>query len=574
MAERTNRKQIEREAEDHIALGLLLRKRRSQQRRAEVQRIMAGPDGVAQKIDLIRRLDSRSEEDPPVEERTERSAAPRAQQSVKTSPPAASFWSFAFRELPRIRAFGRRTHTLQASWFPPSVRADPAVKRFFVQSLLPWAGELARRLQPVLELGWLHLGKRQYNWVAVLARLADRALATDFAHLSYRDPHLVDSLRRVETPFLLLYSSGGIKAEVLHSLRLVFEKKSRLESEYGPTADLVNRLLDPEGSLPSLYNCLLALNMVRARRLLKLEDLIRPDLRDAVSSTEFDCSAEVRKRIQEYVESTLENAATLHAQLTEVRGLAGYLAYDDKGELDTRLLASLYESKAEGAGGRLEEDQENLMVLAPRLFGVFERALLPLLAGSLTLEGAPKAVLFEPYFFQAEFVRLGGIVEKLEKAIFGFVNFPYKRYLAIRGSSMGAIPKEVEMLQLIDEGLAVLFTLGKSLARVLALSGVGFRAGEPETPLDPSALQGNPFRLPHAERRIESKGFLNGLTVQEAIRRTVSLCFSAGVLLQDPAVFLQFGKESKLAAQLAASLRQLEHLLDEQTFTELKLRYS
>ena len=92
-----------------------------------------------------------------------------------------------FRELPRLRAFGRRTHTLLVSWLPPAVRADPALKGFLTQTLQPWAAELSQRLKPVLELGWLHLTKRQYNWIAVLARLAERILAADFAHLPWRD---------------------------------------------------------------------------------------------------------------------------------------------------------------------------------------------------------------------------------------------------------------------------------------------------------------------------------------------------------------------------------------------------
>ncbi len=54
----------------------------------------------------------------------------------------------------------------------------------------------------------------------------------------------------------------------------------------------------------------------------------------------------------------------------------------------------------------------------------------------------------------------------------------------------------------------------------------------------------------------------------------IRVCFTICHLLQDPAVFLHFGKEPRLAAQLSATLRQLEHLLDEKAYTELKLRYA
>jgi hypothetical protein len=579
-----NRRQIEKEAEDHIALGLLLRQRRSPGRRRQVERILAGAGSVGQKIERIRRLDAEPEDNEPEAggtdegageegsgpeagsepaERAERQAARR----IKLTPAAASFWTFLFRELPRLRAFGRRTHTLLASWFPPAVQADPALKGFLTQTLQPWAAELSQRLKPVLELGWLHLTKRQYNWIAALARLAERILAADFAHLAWRDRNLIDSLRALEAQFLLLCSGEGILQSLTSSLRTVFEKKSRLESDYRPVAELVERLLSPDASLPSLYNCLLAFNMVKFRRLLALSDLLRGTAGQAVSASEFDCPPEIHARIAEYVASSLENLQTLHAQLSELRRLAGYLSYDEQGQADTRLLAALY-------GPRLEADRENLMVLVPRLFTAFERAFQPLLAGTVALEGAAKAALFEPAFFQTEFARLATVTDKLERAVFGYANFPFNRFLAIRGSSQGAIPKELEVLQMVEEGLAVLFNLGKVLARVLAMDGVGAREGEAERPLDASLLQGQPFRLPHAGRRLQAEGFLRGLTVREGLAQVIRVCFTTGHLLQDPAVFLHFGKEPRLAAQLAATLRQLEHLLEENAYTELKLRYA
>jgi hypothetical protein len=286
-----------------------------------------------------------------------------------------------------------------------------------------------------------------------------------------------------------------------------------------------------------------------------------------VSASEFDCPPEIRARIEEYAASCLETLQTLHAQLTELRRLAGYLSYDEKGQADTRLLAALY-------GPKWETDRENLMTLAPRLFMVLERAFQPLLCGTVTVEGAGRAALFEPAFFQTEFARLATVEDKLQKAVFGIANFPFSRFLAIRASSAGATPKELEVLQLLEEGLSVLFNLGKVLARVLAMDGVGAPEGEAGRPLDASLLQGLPFRLPQAGRRLQAEGFLRGLTVREALAKVIRTCFITSHLLQDPALFLHFGKEARLAAQLDATLGQLEHLLDEKAYAELRLRYA
>jgi hypothetical protein len=583
MVDQASRKQIEREAEEHISLGMLLRRRRTAARAAEVRRIMAEPLSVAQKIERIQQLDAEGGGDDTesavletagTEERAERRELARTLQGIKIQPVEASYWRYLFRERSKIRAFGRRTHTLLASWFPPGARADPQLPRFFEQYLQPWATELAQHLEPVLDLGWLHLTKRQYNWIVVLKQLCDRIVATDFAHLNYRDRNLIDGLRRLESLFLLLRYKENVTQRLLSSLRTVFEKKSKVESEYGPTADLVNRLLSEEITLPSLWNCLLALNMVKSRRFLTLGDLIRHGLGDVVSAKEYDCSPQVRKKIDEYVESCHEMLQTLHEQLVEARRLNSYLAYDESGSLDTSLLATFYETEAKGEGIRLEKDLDNVMLFAPRFFTAFDRAFQALLNGTVAFTGGLKGAVFSPACFQTEFTRLRNAIEKLERVAFTYANFPYKRYLLIRSSTMGAIAKEVEVMQLIDEGLAVIFELGKSLARLLSMNGVGAPEGKGEQPVDSPALQGRPFRLPFTGRKLQAKGFLQGKNVAVLLEQVVSICFSADVLFQDPAIFMHLGKERKVADQLEVKLRQLEHLVDDKTYTELKLRYA
>jgi hypothetical protein len=582
MAENASRKLIEKEAEEHINLGMLLRRRRTPIRAAKVRRIMAEKLSVGQKIERIQRLDAETGapedetaaiETAGTEEHGERRELARTLQSIKVQPAAVTYWRYLWRERSKIRAFGRRTHTLLASWLPPGVRADPHLPEFFERYLQPWAAELARRLEPVLDLGWLHLTKRQYNWIAVLKQLCDRLLVTPFSRFNIRNPHLIDGLRRLESLFLLLHHSESVTQRLLVSLRTVFEKKSK-ESEYGPVADLVNRLLAEEVTLPSLWNCLLALNMVKSRRFLSLADLIRPGLGEAVSSEEYDCSPQVRRKIEEYVESSLEMLQALHEQLVEVRRLNSHLANDESGNLDTRLLAVFYETEAKGEGVLLEKDRENVMLLAPRFFTAFDRTFQGLLNGTVRFSGGGKGAVFSPDCFQTEFTRLRNALEKLERVAFTYANFPFKRYLQIRNSTMGAIPKEVEVLQLIDEGLAVIFGLGQGLARLLALNGVGAPEGEAEHPVEASALQGKPFRLPFLERELQARGFLRGKNVAELLGQVAGICLTADALFQDPAIYMLLGKERKITSQLQLKLGQLEHLVDEKTFTELKLRYT
>ena len=53
MLEQATRREIEREAEDHITLGTLLRKERDEPRKRAVEKVLAGNLSVSQKIEKI-----------------------------------------------------------------------------------------------------------------------------------------------------------------------------------------------------------------------------------------------------------------------------------------------------------------------------------------------------------------------------------------------------------------------------------------------------------------------------------------------------------------------------------------
>jgi len=51
------REEIEREADDHIALGLLLRKNREEPKKSAVQKVLSNPLTIPQKIERIKEID-------------------------------------------------------------------------------------------------------------------------------------------------------------------------------------------------------------------------------------------------------------------------------------------------------------------------------------------------------------------------------------------------------------------------------------------------------------------------------------------------------------------------------------
>jgi hypothetical protein len=571
------RREIERQAEDHVTLGLLLRQPREESKRRAVDNILAASLNLAQKIERIRAVDAQQTEEgleQVVRQARSQESLKRIaqlQRSIKLAQQSLSYLSFLFSQYGRFRAFAARTRVLQTSLWPPGVWPSQGLRAFFVGQVQAWAAELSPLLQPAVEHGWLYLTPLQYNLVVLLKRLSDRLLSFDFVHLEYRDRNLIDRLKRVETPFLFLRYRPEHLDALLGALRVLYQKQHRDESECSAVVALAVRLLSPGGSQPSLEECLVGLNMAKHRRTLTLAELLRPELGQVVGTEQFDCPPRIRRRMEAYIQDSLAGLKRLHEQAFEVQRLNSYVPYDDSGGLSTERLRSFYEST--GGGKRaLEADLENVAIFAARFFRRFDQTFFPLLGGRVQLSGGEAVPVFARSFFETELTRLRGTVDRLEKGPFHFASFPLARYLGIKAARLGPVGNEMEVVQLVDEGLAALVDLGKGLCKVLGLNGVG-ATEEATEPLQPIILQGKPFRVPCGEGRIQAPAYLRDRTVVEAIADAVSICFTAGILLQDRFLFFYVGREKRLRGELQGQLKLLENLLDPDHFQRLKSLY-
>jgi len=578
MAIAVSHREIEKEADENIALGRLLRKDRNEEKQKAVERILATDLRIPQKIEKIREIDEKEgeEEVARIVQRAYLQAVrrqfARIRNAIKAPQKSTPYLPYLLRERKRLREFGKETHVLETRFLPPGVRVNRELRDFFVRYLQNWAAELSPRLIPITEQGWLHLTPLQYNLVVLLKQMADKLLAFDFVHLNYRDRNLIDNLKRIESLFLMLHYRSDYLDSILSSVLKVYQKQGNKEEEGSETRNLAQRILVKEASLPSLYNCIVGLNMVKHRCFLTLADLMRPGLGETVSSKEFNCSADVRQRIDAYVQKSLESIKKLHSQLHEVRRLNSYLSYDERGSLDSSNLRRLYEKTIREDEGDYDVDQENVLLFGQRLFQAFYSNFLPLLNGKVQIGGVGRVAVFSRSFYEMEMARLGTVVEKLKKGPFHFSSFPLSQYLQVKEAKIGAIGNEAELIQLIDEGIAGLADLGKSLAKVLG-SSVGTLKAEKVEPLEPVIFQGKPYSLPYAEQRIRDRSYLGGKTVSEALADAASLCFTAGMLFRDRLVFFFLGNERRYEMELQAQTKLLKNLMAPDRYQELLSRY-
>jgi len=578
MAVAISRREIEKEADDNIALGRLLRKERDELKTKAVERVLATDLRIPQKIEKIQEIDEKQDAQEiervvlQAQLQAVRRQFVRIRDSIKAPQKSIPYFSYMLRERRRIRNFGHKTHVLETPFFPPGIRANRELRNYFVRDLQNWSAEISPRLDLITEHGWLHLTPLQYNLVVLLKSLAAKCLSFDFIHLDYRDRDLIDKMKRIERLFLMLHYRREYAESIRESILTVYRKQGKAEEEGKETGSLAVRMLAEDVTLPSLYNCIVGLNMVKHRRFLTLSELMRPGLLEAVNTRDFNCSLEVRQRIDAYVHKSLESIKKLHSQLNEVRRLNNYLHFDEHGLVDSSNLSRLYESTVPEEEGEFETDKGNVLLLAQRLFEAFYTTFLSFLNGKVQIAGIGPTAVFSRSFYEVEMARLATIIERLKKGPFHFSNFPLSQYLQVKEARSGAIGNEMELIQIVDEGIACLADLGKSLAKVLGSSTAKLK-DQPEQPLEAVIFQGKPYSIPHAESRIRERSYLGGKTVSEALADAISLCFTMGMLFRDRFVFFVLGSAPRYETELQAQLRLLNNLLDPERYREILSRY-
>ncbi|MBA7630987.1 hypothetical protein ES703_38514 [subsurface metagenome] len=580
MAEKDYKREIEREAEDHIALGLLLRKERSEQKKSAVEKILHSERSIAEKIEKIKLIDDKDEESYVQEiEATSRELPvdyhiARIQQAIKMPLTKYSYWAFLFQEYRKIRDFGKEKHIFYSVFFPPGVRISPELPNYFGKHLLLWAAALVNHVNLALEIGWLYLSRYEYNLLAVLKKLCDKIISTNFIFFKLKDRDLIGKLRSFESLFLILHYRSNFLERIIGSLKTVLKKDPGYEGDFEHTADLVKRILLPDASLPSLYNFFLGLNMFKYRRFLNMKALIRRDLGNVIPAEEFDCSRQIRKKINAYIRKTAESLKNLHEQLHEINSLKSYLTLDDSGEVDLKPLKHFYEAARSRGEYKFSDDIDNIMVFAPRFLSLFEKSFYSLLNGKVSISGIGKVEIFSRIFFQMEFPGLKNIIDQLEKISFNFSQFPHKRYLLLKSSKKGAISVETKVMQLIDEAVSLLVGIGKQLSRILSRrQPAAEQSGKPD-PLDPIVLKGKSFNLPYEDQIIITKNRWQGKTVLESLSSIIRICFTASVCFYDQHTLALLEREERAAEEIKSMLEVLKRIADPKSFRELEAFYA
>lgn len=586
MAKTDYDQQIEKEAEDHITLGMLLRKERSPDDRQAVEKIIHSELSVSQKILRIERVDAKAnrtskpdETNPPIGSGRRRSPLKfelsKIKAIIKKPQSQSALFRYLFHEYPLMREFGRKTHTLHSVFLLPSLKVEERVPAFLTENLQSWATDLVKILNFVLQVGWSHLRKWEYNLLVLLRKLCHEIVSTNFRILNFKDRTVINRLRTVETLFYIMNYRPNYPDMALTAILRVLEKHPDRAEDAEQASVLVRRILYKDFTLPSLHNVLVALNMLKIKRYLSIGDLISTELGDIITTTHFACDKPVQAKIDSYVFDMKRRLTALQEQRNEVRRMRNYISMDEDGTIDYKPLRDFYEGGTKkGESASFAEDREDMMAFAPRFLRVFDDTFYRLLSDTVSLPTVTRARIFDPSFFELEFPKFRQYRSRLEKISFTFRKFPTRRFVDIKKTGKGAIAVEAEILQLVNDSVYLLRNIGRRLERVLAAPRPADEEKQSRSPIMQTFLQGRGLSVPFEDETIRAPSALAGRTVGEALAYATSVCFLATVFFYDQNTIDLLQRDQMISDKVQQQLQVLKRIADPESYQEIETMFA
>lgn len=574
---------LEREAEAHLVLGQLLRKKRPADRRNQLRRIMQSNLSIDEKVAEIRKLDAegsnRTESEGPQGTSRSRGASPlryslaKLKTVIKLPHTRVGLLACLFGDYARIVDFGLKTHTIAPVFLFPLLRLDRRLQQTFAAELQSTARELQALLRVALDKGWQIVTKKEFNLMVVLDRLCEEILATNFGQLDFRDTHLSEKLRALEALFFVIHYRSEYRVTVVDALQRSLAAQPHEDAVGSQRAGLLASLiLDSDRTLPSLYNFIVMTNMIMYRRLLTLRDLIATDLGQLVAEGDFACEWSVRVRIESYVEDLKRSILVLDEKRRQIDRVQEYVQTDASGAPDFSGLQRIYER---GLGKELAwsfaRDRENVVVFVPRILRLVDATFTSFLAGQVTLATGGKARIFGTSLFQTDLQRLRNVAERFEHTAFDFRILSYHRYLEIKRGAIGAITVEAEIIRQANEALSILLSIAGRLEQVRREPSTDAPSRSAK-PIEPSAFRGKTVSLPHASGVIRSRSLLNGVTVEDAIRDTIAVFYLIVAYLYDRDFLEALAQGEAIKQKLDSQLETLKRIGGPGEFDEVSVR--
>ncbi|MBN1412246.1 MAG: hypothetical protein JW969_15480 [Spirochaetales bacterium] len=572
-----SKKKINQIADQHIELGMLLRRKRRKKDREAVEKIMGSNLSINEKISDIKKIDrnlsgkeSLSGTDTP--NRDFSFEVYKNQEKIKANVKKSTFFNFIFLDSIKIKKFGKESHVLLSGLMPFNIRINPDVRRFFNTYFQKYVTELLDPLKYALSTGWQYLKKLEYNLLVVLKRFCETVLATNFLALNCSNKNLIEKLQGLERLFLVLhYNPKNIDALTASFKAVLLYNNYRDEEQKGLILTL-EKVITRNGTLPSFYNFILGLNMLRYRRYMNLRTLFKKDIGNVVLSDDFDCDDDVREKIMKYIEGIEQNLLPVIEQERDLVEVKAYTSKEDSNETDYAQLSFFYDSTNREPGHSFSRDKENIILFLTNLLKGFIDTFGGILNGTVLLVDNKKSEIFSQTFFKTEIIRLEYYYKKLAQLMLDFNDLPVKRFNMIKSSQRGALDAESEVIKIADEVAKLFAEIGKKLASVLKMSGSPEAIRRDNVPLNPTMLEGKPVKVPYAQERVLNPDLplLSGKCIIDILKQVTSLSFLTGIYLNNEHLIYLLRNEKSIHDTIRSKMEILERMASSDALAEFK----
>jgi hypothetical protein len=585
---------IKSEAQSLIELGNLLKRKRSPEQQEQIEQIIHSSRETEAKIAEIKRIDSESSvasnekrhkkhraaedterinrfgrRDTQESQRIKRKKIINNRHSVKKLPSYNSFFRYLFSDFRKIKEFGIKHRLLCSSIIPGKLRVNRNAGVLLTKSLKPTARELLPLLEKVIEEGWKFLTKADYNLVVIMKDLAKKVIDIPFVHYKpSRRRNLLDRYFDLENLFICLHYRENYPQRIIDSFETVYENLSEGIEKTEDGIIKIKRLLFPDVTLPSLQNFILMLNMLKFRKFVSLQDLINPKTGKIVETNRFDCSRSIQSRINALVNDMKHEILILYRKEKEVKELKTFLPLDNEKMLEFTPLKKVYEA-AGGNEYQFEKDKEKILVFVPRFYYAFSTVYGSLLTGKVEVENLGPVRIFKEVFFNSDLNRLLRTAEKIEQLGFKSPVFPKKRFLQIKKDRSQAITVEIEIMQLLDEGILIFRELAEKLTEIIRRDKSDTDR-QLTTPIDPVYVEKDNFSIPFAYNIITNNPFCSGKTVRLSLSSIVTVLFLYLLYIEDSYTKNLINQDQDIRRDINTKMEVLERIAVPDEFAEIK----
>lgn len=576
-------------AKDQRRLGRLLQKKRGYDKAAQVEEILISDRSLSEKIEAIEDIDNESVIiHPAVETEKNRQKKPsdkrgriqhyikkhgltgnrEAQQNrkkLKRRIRPAGLFEFLFSDYGKIKNFGNRTGLYKTVLLPPGVKLRKKAVNTLNNDLKSLVTELLPVLRNVLQMGWFHLEKKEYNRVKLFYDLAGALEDVDLNRLNLNSSDLLTRIHHIEILFLSCYYSPEVPDRILNAVKVVIHNYPKWGYSSARVNQLMRSILDPEILEISFMNFITAVNIYTYNRYLRFEDLLSRSGEPVINDFEFDTDPATASSISRYIENESEKLGRLLRERDLSHSFQNYMpaVNDDNGGYDFYFLRNYYSR----AGFDFDYDRQNTLIFIQNFFESFIKIFSGYLAEIIEIEPVQQVQIFARDFFQSEIEEIRHLLYRMDRFRLSFLEFQRDRFLEVLANAHTRSANETAILHLINDFTRTAYSIAVKLIEVQRMHA--HTEGPSEEPVDSGMYAAKKVIVPYADNRILIPVFLKGKTVLEAASVIIKLLLSVSLFLENKDLKNLIKRDEKLPQMINDTKRSLERVANRIDYNEI-----